>query len=371
MVVDENKHLVGVVSNGDILRWLTNFKSPNLASPISDVMNRNFTFVTEDSTTEEIKDKLQSVNYLPQINDHNQLQAIISNANLNHLKIGQSLIGPDSPCYIIAEVGINHNGSIKKAKELIRHASDCGVDAVKFQVRDLTAIYNSAVLEDSLKAEHGTQYILEELRKAELSNKEYEILREFTVNLGMEFLATPFDEPSFVFLRSLNLNAYKIGSPDFTNIHLIRRVASAGKPLILSTGMSSEIEIQRVISELEKLNIQYALLHCNSTYPASPEDLNLNFLKKLSQTSGRVVGYSGHERGYLASLASIPLGAKIIERHLTLDTTDDGPDHSSSLEPADFKKMVQEIRQIELCLGVESRILNQGEEVNRISLANP
>ena len=368
MVVDRNQHLVGVVSNGDILRWLTKFESPNLASPISDVMNRDFTFVTEDSTPEEIKFKLQTVNYLPQINDHNQLLAIISNDNLNHFKIGQSLIGPNAPCYIIAEIGINHNGSLQRAKELIRHASDCGVDAVKVQVRDLTATYNSSILEDSLKAEHGTQYILEELRKSELNKTEYETLRDLAISLGLEFIATPFDIPSFIFLKSLSLNAYKIGSPDFTNIPLIRKVASAGKPLILSTGMSSELEIQRVISELEKLNIQYALLHCNSTYPASPEDLNLNFLKKLSKTSGKVVGYSGHERGYLASLASIPLGAKIIERHLTLDTNDDGPDHSSSLEPDSFKKMVQAIRQIELCLGLDVRVLNQGEEVNRISL---
>ena len=132
--------------------------------------------------------------------------------------------------------------------------------------------------------------------------------------------------------------------------------------------MSSELEIQRVISELERLNVHYALLHCNSTYPASPEDLNLNFIKKLSETSGRVVGYSGHERGYLASLASVTLGAKIIERHLTLDRTDEGPDHSSSLEPIDFKKMVQDIRQVESCLGLDKRILNQGEKVNRIAL---
>lgn len=161
MVVDENQHLVGVVSNGDILRWLTKFESPSLASPISNVMNKDFTFVTEDSTPEEIKFKLQTVNYLPQINDHNQLQSIISNDNLNHFKIGKTIIGINSPCYIIAEIGINHNGSLHKAKQLIRHASECEVNAVKVQVRDLNATYNSTILEDSLKAEHGTQYILE------------------------------------------------------------------------------------------------------------------------------------------------------------------------------------------------------------------
>ena len=368
MVVDENHHLFGVVSNGDILRWLTKFKNPNLSSPISDLMNKNFTFVTGDSPLEEIKYKLQNVNYLPQINECNQLEAIISNVNPKHIKIGQTLIGPSSPCYIIAEIGINHNGSLRKAKELIKHATNCGVDAVKVQVRDLSATYNSSILKDSLKAEHGTQYILEELKKTELSFHDYTILRDFTLNLGLEFLATPFDLPSFLFLKNLNLNAYKIGSPDFTNIPLIRKVAATGKPLILSTGMSSELEIQRVISELERLNVHYALLHCNSTYPASPEDLNLNFIKKLSETSGRVVGYSGHERGYLASLASVTLGAKIIERHLTLDRTDEGPDHSSSLEPIDFKKMVQDIRQVESCLGLDKRILNQGEKVNRIAL---
>jgi N-acetylneuraminate synthase len=161
MIVDRNQHLVGVVSNGDILRWLTKFESPNLASPISDVMNRNFTFVTGDSTTEEIKHKLQLVNYLPQINDRNQLQAILSNSNSNHFKIGKTIIGINSPCYIIAEIGINHKGSLHKAKQLIRHASECEVNAVKVQVRDLNATYNSTIPEDSLKAEHGTKYIFE------------------------------------------------------------------------------------------------------------------------------------------------------------------------------------------------------------------
>ena len=317
---------------------------------------------------EEIEHKLQQVNFLPRINSQNQLTAVITKSTINELKIGNFIIGPTSPAYIIAEIGINHNGSVDLAKDLVYHAAKSGANAVKFQVRDLEATYNASILEDSLKAEQGTQYLLEELRKASLSLSDYTMLKNFSEKLGLEFLATPFDFPSVDFISNLDVSAFKVGSPDFTNIPLIRKIAKTGKPVILSTGMSSEIEIQRVIGELEDLNLQYALLHCNSTYPASPEDINLNFIKKLADNCGRPIGYSGHERGYLASLASIPLGAKIIERHLTIDNTSEGPDHSSSLEPIDFAKMVKDIRKIETCLGQNHRIVNQGEEVNRISL---
>ena len=368
MVVNDNGNLLGVVSNGDILRWLVGESNPDLESNISDVMNPKYIFVSDDSSKEEILLKLQKVNFVPLVNSQNQLEAIISNSLINEIKVGKSIISFDHPCFIIAEIGINHNGSFKEAKKLVECAAESGANAVKIQVRDLNSTYNTSILDDSLKAEHGTQYLLNELIKAELSQDEFGFLKTHAEKLGLEFIGTPFDHPSVDFLQELNVHAFKIGSPDFTNISLIEKVASIGKPMIASTGMSNELEIQRVIAELEKMHANYALLHCNSTYPASPEDLNLNFIRKLAETSGRIVGYSGHERGYLPSVTAVALGARIIERHITLDNALEGPDHSSSLEPSDFKKMVEKIRQTEICLGDKRREINQGEEVNRVAL---
>jgi N-acetylneuraminate synthase len=368
MVINESGNLLGVVSNGDILRWLTEKKQPDLTSNISDVMNKSYHFITDNSSKEEIKIKLQKVNFLPLVNSQNQLNAIVSDTRLNELKLGNRIISNDNQCFIIAEIGINHNGSLKQAKELIKSAAESKADAVKIQVRDLNATYNKAILKDSLKAEHGTQYLLNELIKTELSHKDFKELKDLAENLGLIFIATPFDLPSVDFLEELDICAYKIGSPDLTNLPLLRKVSLLGKPIIISTGMSSEIEIQRVISELESINAQYALLHCNSTYPASPEDLNLKFIRKLSERSSGIVGYSGHERGYLPSIIAVAIGAKIIERHITLDNSFEGPDHSSSLEPNEFAQMIQDIRKTETCLGVENRMINQGEEVNRIAL---
>lgn len=368
MVVDKTNRLHGIVTNGDILRWLVKQQKPDLSGSIFQVLNRNYLFITEESPKEEIQVKLEKVNFLPLINNQNQLLSVVSNLPSNEIKFGHSTISPDHPCFVIAEIGINHGGSLKRAMELFQKAADCGVNAVKIQVRNLEATYNTDILKDSLKAEHGTQYLLEELRKVELSHKDFTSLKKLAEDLNLEFIATPFDLPSVDFLESLNVSAFKVGSPDFTNLPLLQKIASIGKPMIISTGMSNEVEIKRVLTELDNWNANYALLHCNSTYPASFEDLNLNFIHKLIESSGKIVGYSGHERGYLPSLAAVAMGVKIIERHLTLDNSAEGPDHTSSLEPSAFSKMIKEIRQIELCLGSEKRIINQGEEVNRVAL---
>lgn len=273
--------------------------------------------------------------------------------------------------YIIAEIGLNHNGVLDSAKSLIDAAVDSGVNAVKFQVRSLADIYTKKVLLDPLKAEHGTQYLLSEIKKAFLTFEDVAELHAYTTKKHpqVDFFATPFDIRSAEFLNTLNLNLFKLGSPDFSNLPLIRKIASFKKPLLLSTGMSTEPEILKVVSYLRSLNVDFALLHCNSTYPASIQDINIRYIERLKEISERVVGYSGHEQGYIPTLAAVSTGAKIIERHITFDRDSNGPDHRASLLPQDFKAMVEAIREVEISLGVKEKLVNQGESNNRLSLA--
>lgn len=277
--------------------------------------------------------------------------------------------GKQGSVYVIAEVGINHNGNLDHAKNLIRLASEAGADGVKIQVRDLAEIYSREVLEDPLKAEQGTQYLLSELKKAHLTYEDVLELQAYARQFPVDFFATPFDIKSAHFLNTIGMELYKIGSPDFTNLPLLETVCSFNKPIILSTGMSDETEIDQVITYLRKKNADFSLLHCNSTYPASYEDINLRYLPVLKQTSKVMVGYSGHEQGYGPTLAAVGLGAEIIERHITEDRTHSGPDHSASLEFDQFKQMVAEIRRLELTLGQPHRTCSQGERNNRLSLA--
>ena len=171
--------------------------------------------------------------------------------------------------YIIAEIGINHNGDLNTAKRLVTAAVQSGANGVKFQVRDLASIYTDAVLLDPLKAEQGTQYLLDQLKKTLLTFDQIQDLYYFSQQYDVDFFATPFDKKSAAFLNELGIKLFKIGSPDFTNLPLIEYVASFGKPIILSTGMATEDEIEVVSQYLKSINADFSLLHCSSTYPAA------------------------------------------------------------------------------------------------------
>lgn len=271
--------------------------------------------------------------------------------------------------YVIAEVGINHNGDMAAAKSLIEDAVKAGVDSVKIQIRHLPSVYTKAVLEDPLKAEQSTQYLLAELQRAHLTFEQALELKEFTKQFPVDFFATPFDVTSARFMNENGFELFKIGSPDFTNLPLLDCVAGFRKPMILSTGMSDEREIAQVISFLRSRKADYSLLHCNSTYPASFNNINLRYMNVMRELAGVDVGYSGHEQGYSTTLAAVALGAKIIERHITKDIGQRGPDHRASLVPEDFAAMVREIRNVEAALGEPIRVCNQGERNNRLALA--
>lgn len=278
-------------------------------------------------------------------------------------------IGSNEPCYIIAEVGINHNGSLKLAKELVDAAVDAGADAVKFQKRKLNKVYQQAILDNPREGEQGLQYIVPILIESELADGEFTELIAYCRSRGITCLCTPWDRDSVDYLETLNLPAYKIGSPDMTNFPLIEYVLKMKRPLLMSTGMSSEEEIRRTLAFLAARDAECALFHCVSTYPASADEIDLRFMQTLHEWSGRPVGYSGHDTGLAISLAAVAMGACMLERHLTLDRNMRGPDHNASLEPAAFAEQVRTVREVEAAMGVPHRWITRGELLNRRVLA--
>lgn len=286
-----------------------------------------------------------------------------------HLQVGKRRIGPNEPVYVIAEIGLNHNGELQIAKQLVDAAAAAGADAVKFQKRKLSETYREEILASPRHGEQGLQYIVPLLVEFELSDDDFRELHRYCRERRLTFMCTPWDLGSVDFLETLDLDGYKIGSPDMTNFPLIEHVARTGKPMLLSTGMSTEDEIRRTLSFLAELDVPYALFHCVSTYPAAPEEINLHFLDTLREWSGVPVGYSGHDVGTSISLAAVALGARMLEKHLTLDKTMRGPDHKASLEPAEFAEQVRAVREVELALGVPRRWLTRGETLNRRTLA--
>jgi sialic acid synthase SpsE/sugar phosphate isomerase/epimerase len=282
------------------------------------------------------------------------------------MKIANCEIGKGRT-YVIAEIGNNHNGSLERAFELIDLALDAGADAVKFQMRHLDQVYRQRTLRKDGE-DLGTEYVLDLLRRFELTVEEHLQLADYCRTKAALYLCTPWDALSVDVLESFGVPAYKVASADLTNLPLLDHLAQTGKPLILSTGMSLPDEVKSTIAFLGKRNVQFALLHCNSTYPAPLHDINLKWIESLRHIHP-LVGYSGHERGINVSLAAVALGAVIIERHFTLDRSMEGPDHAASLTPLEFKRMVDGIREIEAALGEgQTRDLSQGEMINRENL---
>ena len=285
------------------------------------------------------------------------------------LQIGNRLIGPNEPCYIIAEAGINHNGDVELAKKLIDAALFAGADAVKFQKRKLNEVYQQSILDQPRDGEQGLQYILPLLVEFELSDDDFRRVADYAAVRGITFLCTAWDWASVDFLETLGVPGYKIGSPDMTNFPLIEHVVATGKPLFVSTGMSTEDEIRRTLSFLKEKNAKCGLFHCVSTYPASPEEVNLRFMHTLHEWSGWPVGYSGHDTGTSIALAAVAMGACMLEKHLTLDRKMRGPDHTSSLEPAVFAEQVKAVREVQAAMGVAHRWITRGEVLNRRTLS--
>ena len=259
-----------------------------------------------------------------------------------------------SNVFIIAEAGVNHNGDLAKAYELIDVAAASGADCVKFQTFKADKLVSKEAKkalyqQSNLPSKDDSQF--EMLKKLELSEEWHHLLKNYAISKGILFASTGFDEESVAFLDQLGQPFFKIPSGEITNKPLIEFIAKRGKEVILSTGMATMLEIEQTIAVLEQnglLKSEISVLHCNTEYPTPMKDVNLLAMVKMHQSLGVNIGYSDHTLGIEVPIAAVALGAKIIEKHFTLDRTLPGPDHAASLEPAELKEMVEAIRNIEL-----------------------
>lgn len=259
------------------------------------------------------------------------------------------------PVYIIAEAGVNHNGRLDLAKQLIDAALNAGADAVKFQTfkteKIVTLSAGMAEYQQENLGIQDTQFQM--LKSLELSHDDFAALHAYAAQVGIDFLSTPDDEESLDFLvDNLGLPLIKIGSGEVTNLPYLRRIAAKQKPMILSTGMSTLGEVERAVRLIRDINTsELVLLHCTTNYPCPAEEVNLNAMLTLRQAFGVRVGYSDHTMGGEIPVAAVALGAEVIEKHLTLDKEMDGPDHRASLSPVEFSEMVRQVRVIEKSMG--------------------
>ena len=257
---------------------------------------------------------------------------------------------------IIAEAGVNHNGDMHLAKQLIEASAEAGADVVKFQTfkADKLATTKAGKASYQQLTTDNAENQQQMLQRLELAPDQHQQLISSCDNSGIEFLSTAFDDPSIDLLNTLNLKRLKIPSGEITNLPYLRRIGELGKPLILSTGMANLGEIEAALAVLETAGTnraQITVLHCTTEYPAPMAEVNLRAMQTIGQAFGVAVGYSDHTAGIEVPIAAVALGATVIEKHITLDQNLPGPDHKASLEPKDFAAMVRAIRNIEQALG--------------------
>jgi len=283
---------------------------------------------------------------------------------MKKVKIGARWIGEREPCFIVAEAGVNHNGKIRLAKQLIDAAKDAGADAVKFQSFKAENVVTRKAPKAKYQKEttdtKESQY--EMIKKLELSAGDFEELALHAQNKGIIFLSTPFDKGGVDLLDGLGVPAFKIASGEITNFPLIRYIAKKGKPVILSTGMAILGEINEALQVIQSEGIKgIVLLHCVSTYPAKVEDVNLKAMETLRCKFKLPVGLSDHTLGINIPIAAAALGACMIEKHFTLDKSLPGPDHQASLEPEELKQMIKAVRAVEKAIGDGNKIPTEEE----------
>jgi len=268
---------------------------------------------------------------------------------MNEVSLGIKKIGGNNPSYIIAEIGLNHNGSLDIAKKLIDVAVLAGCDAVKFQKRNPEKCVPEKQRNVIRETPWGEMTYFEYRYKVEFQKKEFDEIDRYCKEKQIDWLASAWDEDSLDFLNSYDVNAHKVPSAALTNDSLLRKYNETNKVIILSTGMSNTNEIEHAISLLDQNRL--ILLHATSTYPCVPEELNLNIIPHYLSKYSFPIGYSGHEVGLQTTYAAVALGAKVVERHITLDRSMWGSDHAASIEPQGLIRLVRDIRIIEIAKG--------------------
>jgi N-acetylneuraminate synthase len=268
-------------------------------------------------------------------------------------------IGANEPVFVVAEIGINHNGSVETAKKLIDMAVQTGCDAVKFQKRTVDVVYTPEELAKERESVFGkTNGDLK--RGLEFGQEQYKEIDAYCKEKGIIWFASPWDEQSVDFFEQFNIPCYKIASASLTDDALLAHIRSKGKPVILSTGMSTKEQIHHAVEVLGTDDL--IILHCTSTYPSENNELNLNVIHWLKETFSCPIGYSGHERGIAPPLMAVMLGACVVEKHITLDRTAWGSDQAASLEFEGLRRMVRDIRSVPVCLGDGEKRVFESEQ---------
>ena len=269
--------------------------------------------------------------------------------------------------FIIAEAGVNHNGSLETAKKMVDVAKNAGVDCIKFQ----TFVSKLLVAKNAEKADYQKEQTLvdesqyEMLKKLELSFDEFKALNDYCKERGILFMSTAFDMESIDFLESLNMSCWKIPSGEITNLPYLEKIAKVGKPIILSTGMCDLNDIKAALFVLTDNGAEdITVLHCTSEYPAPYEEVNLLAMHTIKETFNVKIGYSDHTKGIEIPIAAVALGATVIEKHFTLDPNMEGPDHRASIDPSELQQMVTAIRHVEVALGNGVKLATDSEKRN-------
>lgn len=284
--------------------------------------------------------------------------------------VGNAVIGDKHPVYVIAEAGVNHNGDINLARQLIDVACSAGADAVKFQ----SFKPESLILKDVPKARYQCETTssgesqLDMLRRLSITLEQTRELLEYCNKKGIQFITTPFDLDSLNELDELDLPAYKIASTDTTNLNFLRHIARKGKPIFISTGMCYLDEVRRVLEEIHEINTSVILLQCTANYPISNQEANLNVLKTYRECFDMILGYSDHTIGHGAAPFAVPMGARVVEKHFCISREMEGPDQRCSLEPSELCEFIQTIRRVETYMGKELKMPELCEVSTRQSL---
>jgi N-acetylneuraminate synthase len=284
-----------------------------------------------------------------------------------NISIGNRIVGAGHPCFIIAEIGINHNGDLDIAKKLIDVASFSGCDAVKFQKRTPDLCVPEAQKSIERDTPWGRMTYLEYRHRVEFGKAEYDAINAYCREKNIVWSASCWDIPSLEFLADYAPPFLKLSSAGLTDDHLLNRYIDMNIPLLVSTGMSTWEEISHAVAVLGD-RVPWMLLHCNSTYPAKAEEINLRVIDKLRQDFGCPVGYSGHEVGLQISVAAVALGASVLERHITLDRAMWGTDQAASVEPAGLMRLIRDIRVVEAAMGDGQKYVYPSEEPMRAKL---
>jgi len=289
--------------------------------------------------------------------------------SVHTIPIGRRLVGDGQPCFVIAEGGVNHNGNPQLAEELVHIAARCQADSVKFQKRTIHELLTRAALEkpyinpNSLGATYGEHRL-----RLELAETDWYQLRDLATGLGLEFMGSAWDRGSADLLDALDTPAIKTPSAVLTDLDLLEYIARKGRPMIVSTGMSTLAEVDQAVVRIMRHTEKLILLQCTSAYPSEFADINLRVMDTYRERYGVLVGFSGHERGICVSEAAAALGACVVERHFTKDRTLPGPDHAASLEPQGLAKLVRDIREIEAAMGSAEKRVAEAEVPVRVRL---